>query len=265
MTSASLISALEYLSVLANIAAVVRVVYARLYRVYPFFFGFLTVSLTLEIAAAVAGTKSRLFFYSYASLEPVRNLLYILVVWELFSVIFRNYAGLRSLSRWVMGAAAAIAPVGFVISLAARGSAYASHSRFVSNIVQFERGVTMGLVVFILIMLYFISRYPIRLPRNSVALCLLYSVWFLIDAAVLLASSFLTPANGRVIVNVTQAFLEIGCYLGWAFLLSPSGEFRETRVRRDLSPDVEQSLIQELDAMNQALLRAGRSISHSRR
>ncbi|HEY3836137.1 MAG TPA: hypothetical protein VGL72_06180 [Bryobacteraceae bacterium] len=264
MTSASLIPALEYLSVLLNIAAVLRVVHSGLYRVYPFFFSFLTVSLTLELAAAVAGTKSRLFFYTYVSLEPLRNVLYILVVWELFSVIFRNYAGLRSLSRWVMGAAAAIAPIGFVISLAAHGSVYASYSRFVSNVVQFERGVSMGLVVFILIMLYFISRYPIKLPRNSVVLCLFYSVWFLIDAMVLLASSFLPRASGRVIVNVTQALLEICCYFSWAWLLSRAGEFQETRVRRDIAPDVEESLIQELNAMNQMLLRAGRSISQSR-
>jgi hypothetical protein len=263
MTSASIISPVESLTFLLNVVAVLRVIQTRLYRVYPLFFSLLCISLILDSAVAIFGTKSRVFFYSYAVFEPVRNILYILVVWELFSVIFRNYVGLRSLSRWVMGAAAAIAPIGFVISIAAHGSAYATHSRYVANVVEFERGVAIGLVVFILIMLFFISRYPIKLPRNSVVLCILYSVWFLVDAAVLLASSFL-PKNGRAVVNATQPLMEALCYLGWAVLLSKAGEQKETRVR-SMPLDVEESLIQELNAMNQMLLRAGRSISQSRR
>jgi hypothetical protein len=55
--------------------------------------------------------------------------------------------------------------------------------------------------------------------------------------------------------------LEIGSYLGWAILLSKAGEYQETRVRRDITPEHEKVLIGELNAMNQLLLRAGRSIS----
>ncbi len=79
------------------------------------------------------GTKSHVFFYSYVVLEPVRNVIFILVVWELFSLIFRNYAGLRSLSSWVMGGAAAVAPIGFVLSLLFRGSVFGTYSVYVRS------------------------------------------------------------------------------------------------------------------------------------
>jgi hypothetical protein len=261
--SASIRSAVEILSLLLDIVVIARLIYHRLFRVYPFFFAFLCITAVPQAAGAMLGARSHVLFYCYVVVEPIRNILYILVVWELFSVIFQNYAGLRTLSRWVMGVAAAIAPLGFILTMAAPGEAF-KPSRYVSMVVRFERGVAFGLVIFIIIMLYFISRYPIKLPRNSVAHCLVFSVLLLGDAAVLLASSFLPKDLGRQVVNNGQALLEIGCYIGWALLLSKAGEYQETRVRRDIAPEDEKALIGELDAMNALLLRAGRSMSHTR-
>jgi hypothetical protein len=264
MMSASIFSALEVLTLLVNVVALLRLVQLKLYSVYPFFFTFLCIQFVSKGVVVVYGIKSLAFFYCYVWLSPVRAILYLLVVWELFSVIFRNYAGLRSLSRWVMGVAAAISPLGLVLSME-RGSVYSGHSKWVLPlVVRFERGIQFGMVIFIVIMLYFISRYPIKLPRNNVVLCMLYSVWFLGEAAVLLASSFVPDTYGRRFVNVGETAIEVTCYVCWALLLSKAGEYQETRVRRDISPENERALIGELDAMNELLLRAGRSISHTR-
>jgi hypothetical protein len=261
MTSASIDSSLQFLSLLFDIIVVGRLSQLQLYRVYPFFFAFLCVPLVLQTVAVVYGTAGFGFLVCYTVLEPIRNILYILVVWELFSVIFRNYAGLRSLSRWVMGLAAAVAPLGLVLTVAASKSSAFNASRFVPWMIRFERGIAFGLVIFIIIMLYFISRYPIKLPRNTVVHCILYSLWFLGDAAILLLTSLLPKSYGHFF-NAGIACLEIGSYIGWTLLLSKSGEFQETRVRRDITPEHERALIGELDAMNELLLRAGRSISH---
>jgi hypothetical protein len=251
---------LQSLSLLFGLIVVVRLAYLKLYRVYPFFFGFLCVPQVILGVGVAYGVSSKTFLDVYLTLEPVRTVLYILVVWELFSVIFRNYAGLRSLSRWVMGIAAAIAPVGLILTWVASESAVQKSQRALM-VLRFERGVAFGLVIFIVIMLYFISRYPIRLPKNAVAHTILYSVWFMGDAALLLAASFMNQHPGIEIVNTGLAILEIGSYIGWTLLLSKEGEFQETRVRRTISPETEQALIGELDAMNAMLLRAGRSMS----
>jgi hypothetical protein len=264
MTSASIDLVLQWLSLLFDIAVVIRLAQLKINRTYPFFFVFLCVPLVLQSIVVKFGTSSIIFLNFYLVLEPARNILYILVVWELFSAIFKNYEGLRSLSRWVMGIAAAIAPIGLVLTIAASHSNVFSNSKLALVVVRFERGIAFGLVIFIVIMLYFISRYPIKLPRNAVAHCILYSTWFLGDAALLLASSFLQGNSGQRIVNNGLAIFEIGSYIGWALLLTKEGEEKQTRVRRDISPEAERALIGELDAMNQMLLRAGRSISGSR-
>ncbi len=263
--SASIEQNLQALSLFFVVIVVSRLIYLQLFRVYPFFFTLLCITLVLQLVAVHYGDDSDQFLRTYNRVEYVRNILYVLVVWELFSVIFRNYAGLRSLSRWVMGAAAVIAMVGLGLIMAPSGVTAFNHSARARQVIRFERGITLGLVIFIIIMLYFISRYPIRLPRNNVVLCMVYSAWFLGDSAILLVMSFLPNSYAHVNgENAALAVLEISSYIGWAFLLSRTGEFQETRVRQHISPEREELLIGELNAMNNVLLRAGRSISHNR-
>lgn len=264
MTSASIDSVLRLFFLLCNVFLVFRVAQLGLYRTYRYFFLFLCISVLINFPGVFFGIRGLPFFYTYVVLEPIRNVLFILVVWELFSVIFKNYAGLRSLSRWVMGLAAFVAPLGFVLSMIAKGSQAFHGSVYVRLLVRFERGLAFGLVIFILIMLFFISRYPIKLPRNSIVHCILYSVWFVGDAAILLASGFLPMGLGPHVINRGQPILEIACYLGWTLFLSKAGEYQETQVRKDISAEQEQFLIHELDSINELVLRAGRSISHGR-
>jgi hypothetical protein len=249
---------LQTLSLLFDVLVVARMLQLRLFCVYPLFFIFLCIPVAPQTALIIWGANSKEFFRVWSVVEPIRNVVYILVVWELFSIIFRRYAGLRSLARWMMGIAACIALVGFVFSLRMRGSRL--FATYTLGVVRFERGVAFGLVIFIVILLYLISRYPITLARNHIVLCLLYSGWFLGDSAILGISSFL-PKDFVSVVNDCLAVLEIASYAGWALLLSAAGEYQEARIRHHLSSSTEAVLVGKLNALNDALLRAGRSIS----
>lgn len=263
MKSASIESVLQFASLVLIALVILRLVFSRLATKYPFFGAMLLVTLVLQMIDVMYGTTSMMFLHSYDRLEPVRDVLFVLVVWELFSVIFRNYAGLRSISRWVMGIAAVLSSAGLALTVSTIGVAGFSQSRMAGRIIRFERGLTFGLVIFIIIMLYFVSRYPIKLPRNNIVLCMIYSALFLGYSAILLVTSYL-PSRYALIENASVAVLESLCYIAWAVLLSRTGEYQETRVRQKISPEREKLLIGELNAMNDVLMRAGRSISHSR-
>src|SRR4051794_24710019 len=112
MTSASIHLLLQAFSLLFALGLILRLLQSKLFLVYPFFGFFLCLSVLLEIPDVIYSPSSIPYFWAYVVLQPIRNIVYILVVYELFSAIFRNYAGLRSLSRWVMGGAAVIASVG---------------------------------------------------------------------------------------------------------------------------------------------------------
>jgi hypothetical protein len=263
MNSASIESALQIVSLAFLLILILRLTFSKLIVKYPFFGAMLLVTMALQFVVVLKGASSREFLHSYNRLEPIRDVLFVLVVWELFSGIFRNYAGLRSLSRWIMGIAAVVSSAGLALSVSTIGVAGFSHSRMAARIIRFERGLTFGLVIFVIVMLYFVSRYPIRLPRNNIALCMIYSTLFLGYSAILIMTSYLPHEYGRV-ENIVIASLESACYIGWALLLSKTGEYQETRVRQHVPPEREKLLIGQLNAMNDVLVRAGRSISHHR-
>jgi hypothetical protein len=260
--SASIESTIAVVCLLANIFAIARLWQLKLVPSYPVLLIWLCAALPNDFALAFWGPRNLRYFFVFVFSEPFLLVLYLAVVWELFSVIFQQYEGLRSLSRWVMGIAAALSAV---TSLALMAMTAATGQRFVNkrlilHFSNFERAETSALVVFILILLFFISRYPIKLPRNNVVHSAIYSIYFLSDAAGLLLFSSLS-ARGAHFANAFMTCVQAGCYLAWGMLLSREGELTVTKVRQNLSPERERILIRELDALNETLLRASRSIS----
>jgi hypothetical protein len=259
--SASFELTITVVCLLANLFAIARLWQLKLIHSYPILFVWLCGALPNGFAFIFWGPKDRHYFYTYVPSELVLLVLHVLVVWELFSVIFQQYKGLRSLSRWVMGIAAAIsASISLgILAVTATGQRFIT-KRGVLYLSNAERSEASALVLFILILLFFISRYPIKLPRNNVVHSAIFSIYFLSDAAGLLLFSSLS-ARGAHLANSFMTCIQAGCYLAWGLLLSREGERTVTKVRQNLSPERERILIRELDALNETLLRASRSIS----
>ena len=178
-----------------------------------FFSWYFLLPLILQIIVVRHGLSSPEICFAFPLLEPVRNVIYILVAWELCG-------DLRSLGRLRVGVAF-LSAAGMILSFAAPGS-HLYHGVILS-IVRMERGVAFSLGVFTVAMLYLAAKYSITLPRNSVVLLTFWSIWFLGDSAMLTAASFL-PAGYSFVVNDGLAIFEITSYIGWALLLSKVGE-----------------------------------------
>src|ERR1017187_8469099 len=84
-----------------------------------------------------------------------------------------RYKGLYSLGRWAMGFAMAIALAISVISLRVAKEGVQRISWFVIE-AKVEARLDPALVLFILLILLFLSRYPIRLNRNGVVHTVVY-------------------------------------------------------------------------------------------
>jgi hypothetical protein len=259
--SASIESTITIVCLLANLFAIARLWQLKLISSYPILFFWLCAALPNGFAFAFWGPIDKRYFYTYVVSELILLVLHLLVVWEMFSVIFEQYKGIRSLSRWVMGIAAtlsAIASSGIMAVTVTGQRSFAKKTLPLLNNV--ERAEASALVLFILILLFFISRYPIKLPRNIVVHSAAYSVYFLSSAAGLLLFNSLSP-HAAHFANAFMTCIQAGCYLAWGLLLSREGERTVTKVRQNLSPERERILIGELDALNATLLRASCSIS----
>ena len=119
-----------------------------------------------------------------------------------------------------------------------------------------ERGVDFSLGIFILLILFFLTRYPVPLTRNVVVHSVVFSLFFLSNTlGLLLRSVFglhVSPEINLFLMGISSA-----CVVAWLVLLNAKGEKVQVTTRQFGRGDEERILLQ-LDALNDTLLRASR-------
>jgi hypothetical protein len=184
-------------------------------------------------------------------------LAYILVVVELYRLVLERYKGLYTLGRWAMYSAIVISgTISILFLLPKIGASTPEPSRRLFVEVAAERGVDLALVIFILLIVWFLSKYPVPLSRNVVVHTVIYSVFFLSDALVLLWRTLLGYHVNNVF-NVISTAVSSACAVAWWLMISAKGEevpSQPTQIRAD----AEDRILQQLDVLNATLLKVAR-------
>src|SRR5207245_1204282 len=110
-----------------------------------------------------------------------------------------------------------------------------------------ERGLDLSLAIFILLILLFLSRYPVTLSRNVRVHTVVYSVYFLVNTAGLLLRS-LFGLMLSLELNLVFMLASTGAMVAWLLLLSPAGEIIPAVASR-ISTEHEQRLLAQLDSL----------------
>src|SRR5579872_6615647 len=233
-SAAQFIPAFQILAILGSALAVVKLLTSGLYRRYRIFFvyfvfrvPYMTTSLIVSHLKGLRGgdgTSSNLYFYLFFYSEPLLILLYILVVVELYRLVLERYKGLYTLGRWAMYAAVVISTTVSVVSLLPKiAPSMPEPSRRLMYEIAAERGVDFALVIFILLIVAFLGRYPVPLSRNVVVHTAIYSVFFLCDALAMLWRTLL-GYDVAVAFNLVATIVSSACALAWWLQLSAAGE-----------------------------------------
>jgi len=233
--------------------AAARFVRLGLSRLFPAILSYLVFLAAINLLFGVLDNTTLVYFYSYIVLEPLKCALSIVAVRELFSVIFRNYPGIRTLGRWTIYAAIALA---LCISFGATLWSGGAQGR--SKIFYFEmaqRSIVFTLALVTGTILIFLSRYPLRLHRNTIVSSIFFSALFLSDAARLLIDSLAKYLYNDYVDGAESVFTCI-CLMAWAYLINAEGETVPARIA--FSTPHEEHLLQQLTALNQVMARAGR-------
>jgi hypothetical protein len=248
------------LAILAGCAlSAIRLLYTGLYRRYRALFAYLVFRFFYTGALLFVFTNllSAAYGWFWIITEPIIWLFYVLLVIELYSLILERHKGLQTLGRWVLY-------VGLSLSILISGLALLpeltggrpQRSRLLPYYFAIERGVDFSLLLFLLLILLWLTRYPVPLNRNVVVHSIAYSILFLSNTAGLL---------GRVIFgfnlsrSVTTFLLGIGavCIFIWFFFLTRKGE--EVRISLPIfGPEHEERILSQLDALNKTLLKVSR-------
>jgi hypothetical protein len=259
-SSATIVYGLELLTLATCTLTAVKLGWTGLYRRYRALFCFLILrSLFFVIALFVLGgdLSSGTYQKFYVVFTPISWIINILVVLELYSLVLEKHRGLLTLGRWVQyaGLALAIFISGLSLLLSIHGGV-AQKSAILDYYYAIERGIDLSLVVFLVFILFWLTRYPVPLSRNVVVHSLVYSTLFFIITLGLMTRFFLGFQLSRPVSTFILGVFA-ACTLVWLVLLNENGE--EVRVSvPHFGPEQEQRILSQLDALNSTLLKVSR-------
>ncbi len=185
--------------------------------------------------------------------EPMLVIAYTLAVFELYALALARYEGLRTASRRVLVLAMVIATTVSVLSIFPdiQFNATAQDQQFLLiNVLR--RGLYSSLLVFLVLLVSFITIFPIRLSRNSIVHIILFAVSFLFFTVSSLTVN-LQGADVIPIFNLAAALVGVIASMGWFFFLTPAGEGIERTVTSSLSAEQAGVFLDKLQSINDSL------------
>jgi hypothetical protein len=197
------------------------------------------------------------YYRIWAITEPILWLSYVLVVFELYSLVLKHYRGIYTVGRMFFFVAVATATIISALTvLPTMSGALATYPlRFYYSVA--ERGIVTSLAVFLLLLLAMITWFPVPLSRNLLIHCSIYTAYFF-AVNVIDLYWHLSGVEATYWRNMSRYSVSMGCYLCWAFLLSRRGEDRTASLHLGRSPMEEKRLIGQLEGLNATLLRTAR-------
>jgi hypothetical protein len=254
MTGVVLVSCLKAVLLLGSALMVLKLYRTGLYRRYPIFFAFFIFRIPNSIWPMFLEVSSPLYQKVWVLTDPIGLGFYVLMVVELYKLVLNKYKGLYSLGRWALYVSLAISVGISAISLLPRiKPSMPQSSKIMYYVLAVERGIDTALAISIILILCFLSFFPVKLNRNVRVNALVFSIFFLSNTFVLLMRSLfghhLADEVNTVLLGITAASV-----VAWLTLLRVAGE--------DLphapvlyGQEHESRLLAHLDSLNAALLR----------
>jgi len=222
-----------------------------LYRSYPSFLGFLLAELLQAVVLTFARSEKS-YKYGWLATEGVIVCFYALIVLECYAIALRDLPGIANLSRRYIKAGLGVA---IVISVLLLGLERTPNS-IIPTFVVFERDVVTSLVIFVLLILGFLTYYPVPLSRNAIVYSVGYSIYFLCKATALLLVN--RTHQGSQLVSTILIIVSTLCLVFWLFALNRSGEAKTVVVGHRWKPGDEERLLSQLQGINDHLIRSAR-------
>ncbi len=262
MPGATVVHFFELVYLLGAGLTALKLFRSGLHRRYPVFFVYLVFLvpytggfLWLDLESSIA---SNAYFYSWVLTAPLLWVFHILVVLALFRLILEKHKGLYTLGRWAMYLGIAVSvSVSALTLLPHITPATPQQSRIMGYTVAAERGVDFALVVFLLLMLFLLTRYPVPLSRNVVTMAAIFVLYFLgTTLSMLLRTVFGLHLADTIDTGLTG--ISAASVVAWLVLLNAKGE-ESRQVLPWINPAHEERLLHHLDALNATLLKVSRN------
>jgi hypothetical protein len=259
VSSAAITQFLQYLILAGSGVTVFRLSTTGLFRHYRVFFWFFLFRIPNSIWPLFLSVDSSSYFILWITTTPIAATFYILVTMEVYRLILEKHRGVYTLGRWAMQISTLVAVITSILILLPHFTpSIPQRSRLLGYGVAMYRGVDASVLIFLLLMLLFLTRYPVTLSRNVAVHYVLFSIYF--------ASSTITSllrGIWGIVINTQVNLILLGssalCTLAWAIFLTPKGEEVRARASVPFCKEYEKRVLRQLDTLNSTLIKISRN------
>ena len=247
------VNVLWVLEMTGKAALIVRLWSLGLDRTYRWFSWFLRYTLAVAIVEFFVRTGStlyaRIWFYS----KPVEWTLGLLAVMELYALVMARYPGIATAGRWLVRATLPLAILVSVATLKLDFSNPLEKFPLLRLEMATHRTVVMAMALCVMLLLWFLLRFPIPLGRNVILHCSLYATYLSAEALGVLARNLLGTSASKP-AYIGGAIVGIFCLCMWTLRMNRAGEstIAVAVPRRDAASD--QALLKKLERLNAVLI-----------
>lgn len=258
MDLAPLEQAVWWSNVILLVLLAARLSWNGLVTRYRSFFSLIVLIATRNLVLELLSGHTVAYFWVWLATEPLLVVTYILAVFELYSVALRRYAGIQTASRRLLVLALIIASCISVLSIFPDLQFNATSENELFMLVNvIRRGVYTSLLAFLVLLVSFITIFPVRLSRNAMLHVVIFTVSFLFFSAAILVVN-LRGVDFVPVFNLVAGVVALFCGAAWCLFLTPAGEGVETSMPSRLSPEQAKRLLDKLKVVNDSLADSGK-------
>jgi hypothetical protein len=228
-----------------------------LYLRYPIFFSYFIFKVPHNTCPLFLDMHSNAYMHFWVVTEPLAMGFYVLMVVELYRLVLEKYKGLYTIGRWAMYVCSIASVAIAAISLIPRIKPQTPQaSKVIGYVLAGERGIVLSLAIFLILLLFFLAMFPVRLSRNVRVHALIFTVFFLSNTTALLVRTLFGMALA-VEVNTAFSIVSACSVFAWLIFLRPEGE-EVPGPTLYLGKDYEERVLSGLNNLNSTLLRVAR-------
>ena len=223
-------------------------------RRYPSFFAYLVLLVATDSVLVWLDPATTLYGGVYlASVIPLA-VLSLVAVLEIYKLALQPYAGIYSLSRWVLTAAVAgsflLAALTVWVDFQGPPEPYPILLLFNA----FVRAFSLALLLLLLLINGFLWFMPVKTNRNTVTHTWVFFLHFGVRTVTHLSRNLLGPESLHW-ASPLLLCVDLVCMLWWRWRLSPEGETLPRPPSYHWDPETAQRLLRQLEQINAQLSR----------
>jgi Ca2+/Na+ antiporter len=233
----------------------------NVYRVFCLYLAFDLFGTYITVVEKLVRNPKLDYRVTWIGMTVVWDILSLWMVYALLSAILANYVGILRFSRKLLNIALVLAVL-IALSTAKPEYAVSAYSRYSNPIdrgigagLVLDRVVAMAALLVLLSILGFMLWWPVRMPRNLAVFSIGFILYFSLETGLRLLESFWSHAASHA-VDTALNFIFIACFVYWAIFINSAGEKIPVKVGHIWHAAEQKRLLDQLEAMNTALLRA---------